>query len=56
MAITVRAMHQILVDHTKTKKCQKHRGDEIMVTLHEANEAYNQQQPDVLNIKDALIN
>ncbi|MDH5446043.1 MAG: sigma-70 family RNA polymerase sigma factor [Gammaproteobacteria bacterium] len=54
IAIAARAMRQILIDHAKSKKRQKRGGDDIQVTLHEANIADNQQQPDLLDIEDAL--
>jgi len=53
IAIAARAMRQILIDHAKTKKRQKRGGDEVLVTLHEANVADNQ-QPDLLDTEDAL--
>ncbi len=54
IAIAARAMRQILIDHAKGKNRQKRGGDEMLVTLHETLVGANDQQPDLLDIEDAL--
>lgn len=55
LAISARAMRQILVDHARKKHSQKRGGEDIQVTLHDANIADNSTQPDVLDVDNALI-
>jgi RNA polymerase sigma factor (TIGR02999 family) len=54
IAIAARAMRQILVDHAKAKRRQKRGGNDIQVTLYEAQVAAHEDGPDVLDIEDAL--
>ncbi len=53
-AIAARAMRQILVDHARTKRRQKRGGDEIQVTLYEANIAGVNGDTDLLDVEAAL--
>ncbi|WP_455375096.1 sigma-70 family RNA polymerase sigma factor [Kaarinaea lacus] len=54
MAIAARSMRHILVDHAKSKGRQKRGGDDVLVTLHEANVAGEKAQPELLEIEEAL--
>lgn len=54
IAIAARAMRQVLIDHAKSKKRQKHGGNKVLITLHETIVGEDQQQPDLLDIEDAL--
>lgn len=54
MAIAARAMRQILIDHARNKRREKRGGNEVLVTLHEANVAGNSQMPDLLDIEEVL--
>jgi RNA polymerase sigma factor (TIGR02999 family) len=56
IAIAARAMRQILVDHAKSKRRQKRGGNDLQVTLHEAQIADDHSEPDVLDIEEALNN
>ena len=54
IAIAARSMRQILVDHAKSKHRQKRGGNDIQVTLYEAQIADKQSEPGVLDIEEAL--
>lgn len=55
MALSARAMRQILVDHARAKRSDKRGGDAVAVTLHETRLLdQGQQNPDVLVVEDAL--
>ena len=54
MAIAARSMRRILIDHAKSKGRQKRGGDDVLVTLHEANVAGGDKQPEILDIEEAL--
>lgn len=54
IAIAARAMRQILIDHAKSKRRHKRGGEDVQVTLHEANIADQHGQPDLLDIENAL--
>jgi len=55
MAIAAKSMRHILIDHAKSKGRQKRGGNDVLVTLHEANVAGDQRTPELLDIEDALI-
>ena len=55
MALSARAMRQILVDHARANRCDKRGGDAISVTLHETRIVdHGQDNPDVLVVEEAL--
>jgi len=54
MAIAAKSMRQILIDHARTKRREKRGGNEVLVTLHEANVADNNETPDLLDIEEVL--
>lgn len=54
MAIAAKAMRHILIDHAKSKGRQKRGGNDVLVTLHEANVAGDKGTPELLDIEDAL--
>ena len=56
IAIAARSMRQILVDHAKSKHRQKRGGNDIQITLYEAQIADNQSEPGVLDIEEVLNN
>ena len=55
LALSARAMRQILVDHARSKRCDKRGGDAVAVTLHETRLIdQGQHNPDVLVVEEAL--
>jgi len=54
MAIAARSMRQILIDHARSKRRDKRGGNDVLVTLHEANVADNNEAPDLLDIEEVL--
>lgn len=54
LAIAARSMRQILVDHARAKHRHKRGGDDIQVTLHEANIAGVVSDPNLLDVELAL--
>jgi len=54
MALSARAMRQILVDHARAKASDKRGGDAVSVTLHETRINHGQNNPDVLAVEEAL--
>jgi len=55
IALSARAMRQILVDHARAKKSEKRGGDAISVTLHETRIAdHGLNNPDILAVEQAL--
>ena len=54
MAIAAKSMRNILIDHARSKGRQKRGGNDVLVTLHEANVAGSNQQPDLLDIEEVL--
>lgn len=54
LAIAAKSMRHILIDHAKSKGRQKRGGDDVLVTLHEANVAGEKAQPELLDIEEAL--
>jgi len=54
MAIAAKSMRHILIDHAKSKGRQKRGGDDVLVTLHEANVSDDKGQPELLDIEEAL--
>ena len=54
MAIAAKSMRNILIDHAKSKGRQKRGGNDVLVTLHEANVAGDKGTPELLDIEDAL--
>jgi len=55
MALSARAMRQILVDHARANRSDKRGGSAIAVTLHETRLGdQGQTDPDILALEDAL--
>lgn len=54
LAISARAMRQVLVDHARNKQRHKRGGKDINITLHEADIAANLASPDMLDVNNAL--
>lgn len=54
MAIAAKSMRNILIDHARSRGRQKRGGDDVLVTLHEANVAGNNTTPDLLEIEEVL--
>ncbi|UCE88588.1 MAG: sigma-70 family RNA polymerase sigma factor [Pseudomonadota bacterium] len=54
LAVAARIMRRVLVDHAKAKRRAKRGGDDVKVTLHEAQLAGGGPEPDVLDLEDAL--
>jgi len=55
MALSARAMRQVLVDHARAKRSDKRGGDAISVTLHETRIVdQGQNNPDILVVEEAL--
>ena len=54
-AIAANNMRRILIDHARAQRSSKRGGDELMVTLYETQIADNGNDPDILDIEDALI-
>ncbi|VAW91981.1 Gll4071 protein [hydrothermal vent metagenome] len=55
MAISARAMRQILVDHARANRADKRGGDAIAITLHETRLGSGEQnEPDILEVEEAL--
>jgi len=55
LALSARAMRQILVDHARAKGSDKRGGDAVAVTLHETRILdHGQNNPDVLVVEEAL--
>ena len=56
MALSARAMRQILVDHARSKRCDKRGGSAVSITLHETRLIdQGQNNPDVLDVEEALV-
>jgi len=55
MALSARAMRQILVDHARANRSEKRGGNAVSVTLHETRiEDQGHQNPDVLEVEEAI--
>lgn len=54
LAVAARIMRNILVDHAKARRRDKRGGGDVRVTLHEANVASADPEPDILDVEDAL--
>jgi len=55
MAISARAMRQILVDHARANRADKRGGDAIAITLHETRLGSGaQNEPDILEVEETL--
>ncbi|KPJ93072.1 MAG: RNA polymerase subunit sigma-24 [Gammaproteobacteria bacterium SG8_15] len=54
LAIAAKSMRNILIDHARSKGRQKRGGNDVLVTLHEANVAGNNATPDLLDIEEVL--
>jgi len=55
MALSARAMRQILVDHARANRSDKRGGSAVAVTLHETRLGnQDQANPDILAVEDAL--
>jgi RNA polymerase sigma-70 factor (ECF subfamily) len=54
LAVAARIMRNILVDHAKARRRDKRGGDDVRVTLYEADIAVAGQEPDILDLEEAL--
>ncbi len=55
MAISARAMRQILVDHARANRADKRGGNAIAITLHETRLGSGaQNEPDILEVEETL--
>lgn len=55
MALSARAMRQILVDHARANRSDKRGGSDIAITLHETRLGdQDQADPDILSLENAL--
>ncbi|ABC31579.1 MULTISPECIES: sigma-70 family RNA polymerase sigma factor [Hahella] len=54
LAVAAQTMRRILVDHARAQKRKKRGGDDIQVTLHEAQICDDGSQPDLLDLEDIL--
>jgi len=55
LALSARAMRQILVDHARARRSDKRGGNAVAITLHETRLVdHSQHNPDVLDVEEAL--
>jgi RNA polymerase sigma-70 factor, ECF subfamily len=54
LAMSARLMRRVLVDHARTRRCEKRGGGIVKVTFNEAIPVSNERELDVIELDDAL--